>query len=132
MATSKRVRPGQEKLERWQAWQFAGGWSCSGYYMERVDNAKLLGSGLAAADAEALITDGFVCQLPKHINRTVRMYYLDRIGNSREGYAAKLRISVHTLDNHLDTAYTLIEGMWDAHHMAATRKNNFALNEKAA
>ena len=132
MATSKRVRPGQEKLERWQAWQFSGGWSTCAYYMERVDNARLVGDGLAASDLEALITDGFVCQLPKHILRSVRMFYLDRIGNSREGYAAKLRISVHTLDLHLETAYTLIEGMWDAHHLAAMRKNNFALNEKAA
>jgi hypothetical protein len=123
---------GQEKLERWQAWQFSGGWASGGYYMERVDNAKLLGDGLAASDPEALITDGFVCKLPKHIQRSVRMVYLDRVGNSREGYAGKLHISVHTLDGHLDTAYTLIEGMWDAHYLEATRKNNFGTYEKAA
>jgi hypothetical protein len=127
----RQARPGQERLERWQAWQFSGGWHVCAFYIERVDNCYVLGDGLSANDAEAMITDRFVTQLPKHILRTVKVYYLDRIGNSREGYAARLRISVSTLDRHLETAYTLIEGMWDDHLIAA-RKNNFVSNEKHA
>ena len=99
--------------------------------MERIDNAQLLGDGLAASDVEALITDGFVCRLPKHIQRSVRMVYLDKIGNSRDGYATKLRISIHTLDKHLEAAYSLVEGYWDDHLLLALRKKNLATNEKS-
>lgn len=128
-------RPGQEKLERWQAWQFSGGWRTTAYYVERVDGTPLHGDGLSANDAEALITDRFVTQLPRHILRSVKMVYLDRIGNSREGYAQKLRINVHTLDGHLEQAYSMIEGMWDEYLADAERKrehaskNNFVRNE---
>lgn len=128
----RQARPGQERLERWQAWQFAGGWHVCAFYVERVDNCYLPDAGMTAGDAEAMVTDRFVTQLPKHILRTVKVYYLDRIGNSREGYAARLRIHVSTLDRHLDIAYSLIEGMWADHYARQRSKNNFALNEKAA
>lgn len=107
--------PGQERLERWQAWQLAGGWRASPYYVERVDGG-LHGDGLTATDPEALLTDRFVTQLPRQIRRTVKAFYLDRIGNSREGYAVRLGISVHTLDKHLAAAYVLIDGMWTDHY----------------
>lgn len=141
MSAAALKHPGQERLERWQAWQFAGGWRTSPWYTERVDGMQL-GDGLVATDEEALVTDRFVRQLPQRILRTVRTVYLDRVGNSREGYARRLGVSVSTLDSHLTMAYQLVDGMWQqfidqrrAKAAAArtdARTGNFETNEKAA
>jgi len=90
------------RLERWQLWVFtAPGGAPPVVYRERIDCANVYGTLTPAINDEAIVTDELVAQLPGQIKAAVKAVYLDGVGNSQEGIAARLRISKRTLHERL-------------------------------
>lgn len=108
------------RLERWQLWVFkAPGGARSAFYIERVDCATVFGTLTPAINDEAVETDMLVARLPDPLKRTVKAVYLDGLGNSLEGIAARLRCTTRTLHEHLCHADLALDVELDRRKTAA-------------